>query len=141
MATTEPANLDNSRTQDAFTTARKCVTLFATVGVIVLATVAVMASLGHGTTPFMWIRGALFPAIALVLLRILARAAEGSYRAFDRVRTLTTVMPIAIIGVDLIPGLCPPWYAVLQGLSALALVPVAVLTRGAALSTAFPKPN
>ncbi|MET7464155.1 hypothetical protein [Nonomuraea sp. NPDC005501] len=70
---------------------------------------------------------------------MLFRAAEGSYKAFDRVRTLSTIMPVVIIGVDLIPGLCPAWYAVLQGLSAPALIGVAFITRGSALSAAFPK--
>ncbi|YCK35414.1 hypothetical protein ACNF49_15410 [Actinomadura sp. ATCC 39365] len=76
--------------------------------------------------------------MAPLIHRMTGRAAEGSYKAFDRVRTLSTVVPIAIIGVDLIPGLCPAWYAVLQGLSALALAGVAVITRGAALRAAFP---
>ncbi|MEV0971545.1 hypothetical protein [Microtetraspora glauca] len=56
-------------------------------------------------------------------------------------RTLSTIMPVAITGVDLIPGLYPEWYAVLQGLSALPLIGVAFITRGSALSAAFPKKN
>ncbi|MFH9349404.1 hypothetical protein [Kitasatospora sp. NPDC017646] len=137
MAITATANLDDSRTHEAFETAKKCITLFGAIGLITLATVAVMASTGHGTTPFMWIRGVLFPALAPVLLRLTTRAAGGSHKAFDRIRTLSTVMPIAVIAVDLIPGICPAWYAVLQGLSALALVPVAVLTRTKAVVAAF----
>ncbi|MGW7582150.1 hypothetical protein ACWGKU_07790 [Kitasatospora sp. NPDC054768] len=125
--------------QDTFTTVRKCIVLFGAAGAVVLGTVAVLAATGHTTTPFMWIRGVIFPAIALFLHRLATRAAAGSYKPFDRLRTLSTVMPIAIIAVDAIPGLCPVWYAILQGLSALALVPVAVLTRGSALKAAFPK--
>ncbi|MGW3039840.1 hypothetical protein ACWC9T_07245 [Kitasatospora sp. NPDC001159] len=136
---TATATLGNSRTQNAFTMAKKCITLFGAVGVITLATVAVMASLGHETTPFMWIRGVIFPALAPVLLRVTARAENGSAKAFDRIRTVATVMPLAVIGVDLIPGICPAWYAVLQALSALALIPVAILTRTAALTANFPK--
>ncbi|MFJ6379956.1 hypothetical protein ACIQI7_08125 [Kitasatospora sp. NPDC092039] len=37
-----------------------------------------------------------------------------------------SVVPVAVIAVDVVPGLCPPWYAVHQGLSALALAAVAV---------------
>ncbi|MFD8702197.1 hypothetical protein ACFV1W_06155 [Kitasatospora sp. NPDC059648] len=139
MAITATANLGNSPARQAFSTAKKCITLFGAIGLITLATVAVMASTGHGTTPFMWIRGVVFPALAPVLLRLATRAAEGDYRAFDRIRTLSTVMPIAVIAVDLVPGICPAWYAVLQGLSALALLPVAVLTRTKAVTAAFPK--
>ncbi|MFJ2581572.1 hypothetical protein [Kitasatospora aureofaciens] len=137
--TTATAQLGDSRTQEAFATVKKCITLFGAVSAIVLGTVAVMAFTGHEATPFMWIRGAILLAVAPLIHRMTVRASQGSYKAFDRVRTLSTIMPIAIIGVDLIPGLCPAWYAVIQGLSALAMIGVAFITRGAALSAAFPK--
>lgn len=125
--------------QSAYTTVNKCIALFGAGGAVVLGTVAVMASTGHTTTPFMWVRGVIFLAIAAFLHRLATRAAAGSAKAFDRVRTLTTVMPVAIIAVDLIPGLCPPWYAVLQGLSALPLIAVAILTRTPTLRATFPE--
>lgn len=53
--------------------------------------------------------------------------------------TLAVIIPIAIIGVDLIPGVCPPWYAVAQTLCMLPVIRVAFLARGTALKTAFPK--
>ncbi|MEU6238170.1 hypothetical protein [Kitasatospora sp. NPDC047058] len=137
---TATAQLGDSRTQDAFDTVKKCITLFGAVGAIVLGTVAVMAFTGHEASPFMWIRGAILFLVTFLLHRFTVRASQGSYKAFDRLRTLSTIMPIAIIGVDLIPGLCPAWYAVIQGLSALALIGVAVITRGSALSGAFPAP-
>ncbi|MEV0151679.1 MULTISPECIES: hypothetical protein [unclassified Nonomuraea] len=137
--TTTTARLGDARTQEALTTVKKCVMLFGAVSAIVLAVVAVMAFTGHEATSFMWIRGAILLAVTPLIYRMTVRASEGSYKAFDRVRTLSTIMPIAIIGVDLIPGLCPAWYAVLQGLSAPALIGVAFITRGSALSAAFPK--
>ncbi|MFI7418546.1 hypothetical protein [Nonomuraea sp. NPDC049684] len=130
--------LGDARAQEALALVRKCVTLFGAVGVIVLGVVAVMAFIGGEASSFMWVRGVVLVAVAPLMYRMTVRAAEGSYKAFDRVRTLSTVVPVAIIGVDLIPGLCPAWYAVLQGLSALALAGVAVITRGAALRAAFP---
>jgi hypothetical protein len=137
--TTATGHLNDSRDRDAFDMVKKCVTLFGAVGVIVLGTVAVMAFTGHAATSFMWVRAAVLLACAPLIHRMGVQASQGSAKAFDRVRTLSTITPIAIIGVDLIPGLCPPWYAVLQGLSALALVAVAVITRGAVLSAAFPR--
>ncbi|MFE4972762.1 hypothetical protein ACFRAR_11670 [Kitasatospora sp. NPDC056651] len=132
--------LGDSSTRGALDTVRTCVTLFGAIGAIVLGTVAVMAFTGHEATPFMWIRGAILFLVTFLLHRYANRAARGDHRSFDRLRTLSAVMPIAIIAVDLVPGLCPAWYAVIQGLSALALVAVALLTRGAALSAAFPAP-
>jgi hypothetical protein len=58
-------------------------------------------------------------------------------RSFDRLETLTAIMPIAIIGVDLVPGICPTWYVMMQGLGALPLIAVAIFTRGRAV---YPKP-
>ncbi|MDR8407978.1 hypothetical protein MTP10_04425 [Nonomuraea sp. 3-1Str] len=137
--TTATERIGDARTQEAFTTVKKCVMLFGAVSAITLGVVGVMAFTGHEATSFMWIRGAILLAVTPLIYRMTVRAAEGSYKAFDRVRTLATVMPVAIIGVDLIPGLCPAWYAVLQGLSAPALIGVAFITRGSALSAAFPK--
>jgi hypothetical protein len=94
-----------------------------------------MAFTGHTATSFMWVRSAILLVCAPLIHRMAAQASQGSAKAFDRVRTLSTITPIAIIGVDLIPGLCPAWYTVLQGLSALALLAVAFITR----SAAFPK--
>ncbi|MFI9593905.1 hypothetical protein [Nonomuraea sp. NPDC052265] len=136
--TATTTGLGDARAQEAFATVKKCVTLFGAVGAVVLGVVAVMAFTGQEASAFMWIRGAILLAVAPLLHRMTVRASQGSYKAFDRVRTLSAVLPIAIIGVDLIPGLCPAWYAVLQGLSALPLAGVAFVTRGAALRAAFP---
>ncbi|MEU1736014.1 hypothetical protein [Streptosporangium sp. NPDC020145] len=131
----EMTSTGDARAQEAFAAARKYVLLFGAISAVVLGTVAVMALIGGEATSFMWVRAVVMLAIAPMLHRMVVRAEEGSAKAFDRVRTLSVVMPIAIIGVDLIPGLCPAWYAVLQGLSGLALVAVAVITRG----PAFPR--
>jgi hypothetical protein len=112
-----------------FDTVKKCVTLFGIVGAITLGTVAVMAVIGQPATSFMWVRAAILLAAAPVLQRMAVRAARGERRAFARLRTLTVILPIAIVAVDLIPGVCPMWYAAMQGISALALVGAAVLLR------------
>lgn len=48
-------------------------------------------------------------------------------------------MPIAIVGVDLIPGVCPRWYAAMQVVCMLPVVRAAFAVRGSALRAAFPK--
>lgn len=98
-----------------------------------------VAATGHSVNTFMWVRAVLLPVTAYVLLRLTAAAADGSRRAFERVSTVAVIMPVAIIGVDLIPGVCPPWYAAPQALCMLPVIRVAFLTRGAALKAAFPK--
>jgi hypothetical protein len=54
-------------------------------------------------------------------------------------RVVTAVLPIAIVVVDLIPGVCPGWYAAMQAASAVPLVAVAVIARRRAPRTAFPE--
>jgi hypothetical protein len=132
-------NTSDTTTQEAFESVKKCVKLFGMVSGIVLATTAVVAVLGGEVTAFMWIRGGIMLAMAPVILRLVDRAAQGSRSSFERVRILSTVLPIAIIVVDLIPGLCPGWYAAMQALGALGLLGAAVITRRAPLRAAFTK--
>jgi hypothetical protein len=116
-------------TEEAFDTMMKCVKLYGAVCAITLGTVAVVAAAGPSVTTFMWVRAVLLLAITPVLYRMAAR------RRFERLRTVAVVLPVAIVGVDLIPGVCPVWYAGMQAIAALALVGVAFLTRGSALRT------
>ncbi|WP_329026178.1 hypothetical protein [Streptomyces sp. NBC_01423] len=126
-------------TLKALAPARLSITLYgALAGAALLAVIAVAAT-GHSVNTFMWVRAVLLPVTAYVLLRLTAAAADGSRRAFERVSTVAVIMPVAIIGVDLIPGVCPPWYAAPQALCMLPVIRVAFLTRGAALKAAFPK--
>ncbi|MFE3942319.1 hypothetical protein ACFXPV_10640 [Streptomyces sp. NPDC059118] len=107
--------------------------------VIALLTVAAVASGGHTVNAFMWVRAVLLPVIAVLIHRMATAASRGSRRAFERVGTLAVIMPIAIVGVDLIPGVCPPWYAAMQTVCMVPVVCVAFITRGSALRAAFPK--
>lgn len=86
----------------------------------------------------MWIRGTILLAIAPFLYRMAVRAARGVRRSFERLETVSVILPIALV-VDLIPGICPGWYAGLQAICALPLVAVAVMTRHRRLRSAFPR--
>ncbi|WP_329203503.1 hypothetical protein [Streptomyces sp. NBC_01435] len=107
--------------------------------VVAFLAVAAVAGSGHTVNTFMWVRAVLLPVIAVLIHRMATAASRGSRRAFERVGTLAVIMPIAIIGVDLIPGVCPPWYAAMQTVCMAPLVCVAFITRGSALRAAFPK--
>lgn len=67
-------------------------------------------------------------ALAPFLLWLVGRAGRGSGLAITRLRVISSILPIAIVVVDFIPGVAPTWYAVLQGVGALVLLPVAVIT-------------
>ncbi|MFF8378188.1 hypothetical protein ACF07V_18905 [Streptomyces sp. NPDC015661] len=133
------APVDSDLTRRAFGTATTSVKIFGALAALSLLTVAVVAGNGHQVNTFMWVRAVLLPLVALLVHRLTVSASRGSRRSFERVRGLAVVLPVAIIGVDLIPGVCPPWYAVMQTLCMLPVIRLALLTRGPALRTAFPR--
>ncbi|MCX5206359.1 hypothetical protein OG897_33750 [Streptomyces sp. NBC_00237] len=135
----ETARLGAPQVHEAVATLKKSIVLYGVVSAVVLATVAVLAIGGHAVSSFMWVRSALLLAVTVLIHRMAVAVAKGSRRAYERVSALTVVLPVAIVGVDAIPGLCPPWFAVMQGVSALALVLAAVTVRGTALRAVFPK--
>lgn len=137
--TTDPALLNTPAVQGALATAKRSIRLYGALGAVALAVVVAVTGSGHPVNGFMWVRAVLLPLISLLIHRIAGSAAGGSGRAFERLSGLTVVMPIAIIGVDFIPGVCPPWYAVMQTVCMLPVIRVAFLTRGAALRAAFPQ--
>jgi len=121
---------DNSRaTTEAIATVKKLVLIYGIVGVLVLATVAGTTIAGGQVSSFMWIRAGILLLVTPVILGWASRAGAGQLKSLDRIRSVSIILPIAIVAVDLIPGMCPMWYTGLQGVSALALVAVAVLTR------------
>lgn len=115
------------RVPEALSVAGKCLYIFGVVNVIVLAVLIVSWAAGGSTSTFMWVRAVILLALTPLLLVLVRSARRGSQSAVDRVRLVSTVLPVAIVVVDLIPGMCPDWYAAMQGAGALALVPVAVL--------------
>ncbi|WP_214414017.1 hypothetical protein [Sphaerisporangium fuscum] len=133
------AHLGAPRTREAFDTAKKCVTIYGVIGAVTLAAVAMLSISGHTVTTFMWVRAVILLAIAPVLHRLILGASQGARRSFERVRTLSVIMPIAIIGVDLIPGVCPAWYAGMQAVGALPLIGAAFLLNRPGPRAAFPR--
>jgi hypothetical protein len=134
-----PTDATASRTRREFDAARRCATLYGALGATALAAVVALAAGGQTINTFMWVRAVLLPVVAAVVHRMAGSAANGSRRSFERLSTLAAVMPVAVVGVDLIPGVCPLWYAALQAVCVLPVVRIACLTRGRVLRAAFPK--
>jgi cytochrome bd-type quinol oxidase subunit 2 len=133
------APFDRARTRRAFDTATNSIKAYGVLGAVALVAVVVVSSSGHQVNTFMWVRAILLPVVAGFLHRLTVSASRGSRRAFERVSALVVLLPIAIIGVDLIPGICPPWYVGTQVVCMLPVVRAAFVTRGSALRAAFPK--
>lgn len=137
--TTDPVLLNTPEAQAAFGTNRVGVKIYGTLTVAALLAVIAVAGTGHMVNPFMRVRAILLPPIAVLLHRLTVSASQGSRRAFERLRGISIVFPIAIVGVDLIPGVCPWWYAGMQTLCVLPVIRVALTMRGTALRAAFAK--
>jgi cytochrome bd-type quinol oxidase subunit 2 len=131
------ALLTSLRNHRAFAAVKRSITVYGGLTTVGLVTVIVVADRGHPVTTFMWVRAVLLPAVAVLLYRLTVSAAGGSQRAFERLRALAFLMPVAIVGIDLIPGVCPTWYTVMQAVCMLPVVGVAFITRRSALGTAF----
>jgi hypothetical protein len=132
---------NNNSTPDIFATVKKLVIIYGVASALVLATVAAVA-IGHGSVSvFMWVRAAILLLAAPLLYSWALRAAEGQPQGLERLRKISLVLPIAIVVIDAIPGICPGWYAWMQAVAALALVAVTVLTRTGTLRTPRAREN
>ncbi|MET9294893.1 hypothetical protein [Streptomyces sp. NPDC003077] len=137
----ETAHLDRPHVRRAFATMKTLITVYGALGGVVLATVVVLALTGHPVTSFLWGRSAAVLASAAVVYWLTVRASRGARWAYVRVRVIAIVMPIAIVGIDLIPGICPPWFAVAQAICALPVVAIAFLVNGPGPRAAFAAPR
>ncbi|MGX7760163.1 hypothetical protein ACWQ06_16100 [Streptomyces angustmyceticus] len=137
--TGEPARLGDPQTQRTFGRAKFLVAAYGALSAAVLAAVAVRALTGHPVTSFLWGRSAGVLASAAVTYWLTVLAARGARCAFLRVRLVSVVMPVAIVGVDLIPGVCPAWFALAQATCALAVGAAACVVNGPLLRAVFPR--
>ncbi|CAM5474299.1 hypothetical protein GCM10010329_30650 [Streptomyces spiroverticillatus] len=127
MKTNEPTRKTNEHTL------KTCVRIYGALSTAALVAVVVVAATGQApVNTFMWVRAVLLPVVAVPLHLLAVAAKRGSRRALDRLRTLTVIMPIAVVGVDLVPGVCPWWYAAAQAVCMLPVVRMALLVRGPA---------
>jgi hypothetical protein len=78
-------------------------------------------------------------ASAAVTYWLTVLASRGARGAYLRVRVISIVMPLAIIGVDLIPGVTTVWFAMMQATCALAIAAAAFIVNGSRLRAAFPR--
>ncbi|MFI7101098.1 hypothetical protein ACIBK8_17200 [Streptomyces sp. NPDC050161] len=137
MTGTDHLSLSRPGTQRAFGKAKMLIAVYGALSTAVLITVAVLALTGHPVTSFLWGRSAGVLASAAVTYWLTVLAARGARWAHQRVRIISVVMPLAIVAVDLIPGICPAWFAAAQAACALPLVAAAFLVNGSILRAAF----
>lgn len=84
-----------------------------------------------------WIRGTIVVLSALLSLLFAARAAQGSRRAFLRLRIVTLVMTVAIAVIIALPGPFPVWLKIEQGVCGAILLGVVILVNGRRVRSLF----
>lgn len=125
------------RVARSFDLSNKLIVIYGVAAALLLGTLVVIVVAGGQPTTFMWVRASILLALTPLLSRFAVRAEQGRMSSWARLRVVTTVLPAAIIAVDLVPGVCPTWYAAMQAVSALALVPIAFLMRRPEIRAAF----
>ncbi|MFI6798284.1 hypothetical protein [Streptosporangium canum] len=66
-------------------------------------------------------------------------AARGKRWAYLRVRIISIIVPVALIAMDMIPGILPAWFVVIQVAGALVIAAAAFIVNGSRLRAAFPR--
>jgi len=135
---TEIAGAADASVARDFDLATKLIVIYGVAGAILIGTLMVIVVAGGEPSVLMWVRSTILLAMMPFLSMFAVRAEQGRTSSLQRLRLLTTVLPVVIIGVDLIPGVCPTWYAAMQAVSALALAPIGFLTRRPEIRDAFP---
>ncbi|MEU5993146.1 hypothetical protein ABZ806_29610 [Spirillospora sp. NPDC047418] len=113
----------------SFATVKRAIKVYAALSAAALVVVIVASSTGHTVNTFMWVRAVVLPVVAVPIYWTAVLASRGSQRAFERLRAVAIVLPVAIIGVDLIPGICPPWYTAMQVVCVLPVLRTALTLR------------
>ncbi|WP_199785837.1 hypothetical protein [Amycolatopsis sp. AA4] len=129
--------IERTAVQRPFGLVKGFVAAYGAMGAAVFGTIVALAAADGTATGFMWTRSALVPVSAAIVYWLVTLAARGSRRAYQRARLIAVVAPIALVGVDLIPGVCPLWFLLLQTACAVLLACAAVpLVR---MRATFPK--
>jgi hypothetical protein len=126
-------------TRAAFSRVKVFVALYGAFSVLVLLANGAIATTGHGdaVSTFMWTRSSIIVASAVLIYWLAVRASRGLHSAYWRVRILSIILPVAIVAVDMIPGVSPLWFTLAQAVCALALAPVAFIVSGRRLRAVF----
>ncbi len=125
--------------QRVFRAVKIVVAGYLALGVIELLIVVGLAVTGHGgaVNSLMWGRSGGVIASGLVSLWFTAAASRGRRWAYLRIRIISIVMPVVIVGLMIIPGVAPLWFKIVQLACAACLALVAFQVNGHRLRRAF----
>ena len=111
--------------------------LYLTISLLSLGATALLANHHTKADTQTWVHAVIVAASAALTFIIGLRAARGHRGAYRRVRIISTVMLIAIVIIDALPGDFPLWMKLEQGACAILLLAVMLITGTRALRTRY----
>jgi len=133
-------DLTHPRTAEAFRTIRRLLLAYLALSVAALAAVLAMRNDAAEVNSAVWTRGVIVVAGAALMLVFATMAAQGSRRAYRRLRAISIVTVVAIAAIIASPGTFPAWLKAEQGLCGLIMAGVAVLANAPRLRALFAAP-
>lgn len=138
-AETPTMQTDQPRSRAAFNKMRVFIGIYGALSILVLLANVVLAAIGREdeVSTFMWARSSIIVASAPFFYWLTINASRGAQAAYRRVRIISIILPIAVVVVDLIPGVSPPWFTICQSVCALPLAAVAFIVNTPHLRRTF----
>lgn len=137
MKTVTEEHLNHPRSRSAFRGLKLLVGAYLTVSVLTLLAIVLLRNDVSVVTSAVWVRGTIVVASALLTLSFTVRAANGSRRAYLRLRIVSAVMVVAIAVIIALPGTFPVWMKIEQGGCGLLLLGVVAVVNGRHLRSLF----
>jgi hypothetical protein len=129
--------IDGQSTRAAFRTVRVLIGGYVALSLMTLTAVVLLRNHHSVVTAPVWVRSCIVVASSLLMTAFAARAAQGSRRAFLRLRLMSAIMVVAIVVIIAIPGSFPAWLKIEQGICGLVLIGVVAVVNGKHLRSAF----
>lgn len=108
--------------ENGFQQVKVLVGTYLALGVATLVAIWLMRDDHAAVTDAVWTRATLVVAGAAVLYLFTHRAAQGSRRAYLRVRLVSAIMLVAIVVIVVLPGVFPVWMRVDQAVVGLVVL-------------------
>jgi hypothetical protein len=114
------------------------VAIYLAVSVLTIVTAIVFAHDAHLVNTAVWIRGCIVAITAALMLRFAIGAAAGDRRHYLRLRIVSSIMVVAIVGIlVLLPGDFPLWMKIEQAACGVILIAVVVIANGKRVRSSF----
>jgi hypothetical protein len=129
----------NPRAIKTFQAIKELTAGYLCLSVLTLASIVARRHDPHAVNSAVWRHGVIVTVSAFLTSVFTIRAARGSRRAYLRLRIVSIVTPVAIVGLIALPGTFPLRMKIEQAVCGVMLAAIAVLANNQLLRSAFRK--